>query len=246
MLRQTIYNLSGKESGTIDLPEDIFKNKIQPDLIHQAVTTQLSNARRPIAHTKTRGEVSGSGRKPWRQKGTGRARAGDIRMPQWVGGGVVFGPRKERNYYKRLPKKMRRKAIFMALTDKLIQKKIIILDKLSLSKISTKEAEKVLHKLPIGEGSILLIISKTDPAVELSFRNLPYLKILLANCLNVYDILRYDWLILDQKAIEEIKKIYSEKSHLSKISTQDSKKPKNKEKKKILSPKRQDSQKDQN
>lgn len=206
-----VYNQKGEKVGMASLNPAIFALPEKPDLIKQAVLYQMAGKREPIASTKTRGEVRGGGRKPWRQKGTGRARAGSIRSPIWRGGGVVFGPRKERNFKKEMPKKMRRLALFSALSNKLKEGKIILLDKLEFKEIKTKQVEEMLNKLPIKEGTILLATEKLDPKVELSCSNLPYLKTLSPKSLNLIDLLKYDWLILTKEALKKIEETYISK-----------------------------------
>jgi len=208
MPKVTVYNQKGEKVGTISLNPNLFAVPEKPDLIHQAVVYQQTAGRKSIASTKTRAEVRGGGRKPWRQKGTGRARAGSIRSPIWRGGGVVFGPTKERNFKKEMPKKMRRLALFSALSNKLKTNKMILLDKLEFKDIKTKQVEKMLNKLPIKEGTILTVTSKLDPKVELSCHNLPYLKTLQANALNIVDILKYDWLLLTEETVKKIEETY--------------------------------------
>lgn len=203
-----VYNQKGEKIGQTDLNPAIFGVEERPDLVHQAVVYQLAAERQQTAVTKTRAEVRGGGKKPWRQKGTGRARAGSIRSPLWRGGGVVFGPRPGRNYQKKMPKKMLRLALFSALSNKLNTNGIILLDKLEFKEAKTKLVEKMLNKLPIKEGKILLILSKLDPKVELSCRNLPYIETQLANSLNIRDILKSDYLILTKEALAVIEKTY--------------------------------------
>jgi len=167
----------------------------------------MINDRRFCAKTKTRAEVRGGGRKPWRQKGTGRARVGSIRSPIWKGGGVVFGPTPKESKIK-MSKKMRRKALFSALSNKLKTNKLILLDKIQIDHIKTKTAEKILNKLPIKEGKILLVLPKFNPKVVLSFRNLPYLKTVEVGSLNIVDVLEYDYLILLQDALLDFESKY--------------------------------------
>jgi large subunit ribosomal protein L4 len=204
MAKTDLINTNGEKSGTIELSDKIFAVKPNTDLVEQAVRIQLSNARAGTAHTKIRSEVSGGGKKPWRQKGTGNARAGSNRSPLWIGGGITFGPRKEQNWHKMLPKKMLRNAIFAVLSSKLKDNKILIVDKLEFSKISTKSANELLKKMPIKEGIILVIIPKSDMKIELSFRNLSFVKVLTANSLNIYDLLKYNYIIMSKDALEVI------------------------------------------
>ncbi|NIO10572.1 MAG: 50S ribosomal protein L4 [Deltaproteobacteria bacterium] len=185
------------------LQESIFRVPIRPSLLHQVVMMQLSGRRTGTASTKTRGMVRGSGRKPWRQKGTGRARAGSVRSPIWVGGGTVFGPH-PRDYSYRMPKKARKEALLTALSLKLQEEKIIVVDKIELAEMKTKEMKKTLADL--GVESALIVIPAPDERIERSARNLATVKVLRAQGLNVYDILCYKHLILTEqslKAIEE-------------------------------------------
>jgi len=181
------------------LQESIFGVHIRPHLLQQVVRMQLSSRRSGTAATKTRGLVRGSGRKPWRQKGTGRARVGSVRSPIWVGGGTVFGPR-PRDYSYRLPKKARREALLTALSLRMQEEKIIIVDKLELTEIKTKVLQKVAEDL--GVESALIVIPGPDEKVERSARNLATVKVLRAEGLNVYDILCYKHLILTEKSLK--------------------------------------------
>lgn len=212
MIKTKVYNISGQAISEKSLPEKIFEVEINPRLINQAAIRQLANQRRAIAHTKTRSEVRGGGRKPFRQKGTGHARAGSSRSPIWIGGGITFGPRNIRNYQQRLPQKMRNTAIKMALSEKIKNKKIVIIKDFELAKYSTKKIEQILQKLPIEEGKILVILPKMDVNLELSLANLPYLKTIQTENINVIDLLKYDYLITNIEAVEKIEKILSSKS----------------------------------
>ncbi len=208
MAKIDLYNLKGETLEKTNLSDDIFAIKLNHDLLHQAVRIYLTNARQTVAHVRTRGEVAGSGKKPWKQKGTGRARVGDSRTSNWIGGGKALGPRNEKNYSRKFAKNMRKKAIFMALADKLNEKKLIVIDDLKLAKISTKSALKSISNLPIKEGKILLIIDKKDKNIQLSYRNIPYIKLLTAESINVYDILNSDWLITTHSAVKKIEEIF--------------------------------------
>ena len=203
-----LYNQLGEKIGTIRVSSDIFGVKVKPELIHQTVTALQANLRRPLAHTKTRGEVRGGGRKPWRQKGTGRARAGSIRSPLWRGGGIIFGPRKERVFKKKINKKIKRLALKMALSDKVFNKKMIVLDKLEIPEIKTKEMEKILNRLPNKNEKTLLVLDKKDDKIILSSRNIPYLKFSLANNLNLLDLLEARYLLTTKAGIKKIEEIY--------------------------------------
>ncbi len=180
------------------LPDSIFGVPIRPHLLHQTVIMQLNNRRSGTASTKTRGLVRGSGRKPWRQKGTGRARVGSIRSPLWTGGGITFGPQ-PRDYSYRLPKKARREALLSALSLRRKDEKIIVIDKLELAETKTKLMLEVLKNL--GVESALIVIHESDEKVERSARNLGTVKVLRAEGLNVYDILRYEHLVLTEQAL---------------------------------------------
>lgn len=205
-MKLKIYPLDAKKtvSPEMEVPSRIFAVSENPVLVAQAVNRLMANRRRVIAHTKDRGEVSGGGRKPFKQKGTGQARAGSIRSPLWRGGGVVFGPRNSQNYRQKLPQKMLAKALMLALSEKVRQKKLIILDKFVFSKIKTREVQKLVEKLPIEEGKILLILGKTHAPLELSAANLPYLKVILARNINIFDLSKYDYLLTDREGLKAI------------------------------------------
>ncbi len=206
-----VYNQKGEKMEEMDLPKEIFGIEINPDLIHQVAISQMANERQGTAHTKDRGEVKGGGRKPWRQKGTGRARHGSIRSPLWRGGGVTFGPTKEKNYEKKIPKKMRRKAILMLLSSKALKNYLIVLDELKMEKIKTKLLEEILKNFPCQDESRLIILPDYDKNIILSARNLPKVQTIEARNLNVLDLLRYKYLLLPRQSIEVIKKIFLKK-----------------------------------
>lgn len=208
MKKTVVYNQKGEKTKTISLTPKLLNISENQNLIHQVVVARLSNVRQPLASVKTRAEVKGGGRKPWKQKGTGRARAGSIRSPLWRGGGVVFGPSSNRNFTKNLPKKMKQKALLSALSNKLKSDKFIVLDKIEFSKIKTKQIESMLQKLPIKEGTILLVLSKMDPRILLSSANLPYLKTIAVSSLNLLDLLKYDWLILTKDSLKLIEETH--------------------------------------
>jgi len=202
------YDQNGKEIGKTLLPKEIFDVKVNPDLVHQVVTSQLANRRRVIAHTKGRGEVRGGGRKPWRQKGTGRARHGSIRSPLWRGGGVTFGPRKERVFKKIIPKKMRRKALLMVLSGKVKNNLLILLDKLKIEKPKTKLMAEILKKLPSKEESCLIALPDYDKNIILAARNLPDVDTLWARNLNALDLLSFKYLVMPKESIKVIKETF--------------------------------------
>lgn len=209
MLKVKVYNLEGKEVEEIKLDPEIFDIVIKPELVHQVVEVQQANARQNLAHTKGRSEVRGGGRKPWRQKGTGRARHGSIRSPIWIGGGVTFGPSKERNFAKKINKRMKTKALFMTLTDKVKDKHIVVVDKFEMPEIKTKKLINTFKKLPNKEAkSNLVILAQKDEKVIKSARNLKKTKVILADSLNVIDIIKHDFLLIDKDGINKIIKTY--------------------------------------
>jgi large subunit ribosomal protein L4 len=162
-----------------------------------------------LAHTKTKGEVRGGGRKPWRQKGTGRARHGSTRSPLWIGGGVTFGPRTERNYAQKINKKMRRKALLMGLTDKVKEDNLIVVDKLEMPEIKTKNLVKILNKLPAQKtNSTLIVLAAKDDKIVKSAQNLIKVKTILADSLNIIDIMQYRFMIIDKAGIKKISEVY--------------------------------------
>jgi large subunit ribosomal protein L4 len=205
------YNLEGEKTGTMELSEKVFGLEINNDLIYQAITTQLANRRVPLAHTKGRGEVRGGGRKPWRQKGTGRARHGSIRSPIWRGGGITFGPRKEKVFAKKINKKAKRKALLMALSSKVKDKELVVLEKLELTKPKTKLMAELISKLSKKTKtpkSILIATSKKDENLIRANQNLPYTKTISGDSLNVIDLLSFKYLLLDKQAVKKIEKTY--------------------------------------
>ncbi len=204
MSKIKIYNLKGEETADMALEPSVFSADDNADLISQAVRIQLANARNAIAHTKTRGEVSGGGRKPWKQKGTGNARAGSSRSPIWTGGGVTFGPRNTRNYSLRINAKMRTGAIISVISEIVKAKKLVVVKDLDLKEISTKKFVQILEKLPIEEGKILVILDKINPEVELSASNIPYVKVIKAENINVVDLLKYDYILTTQAGLDKI------------------------------------------
>jgi len=207
------YNQEGKKIGQTRLPKDIFGLEINPDLVWQVAVSQMSNRRTPVAHTKDRAEVSGGGRKPWRQKGTGRARHGSIRSPIWRHGGVTFGPRKERVFKKRIPKKIKRKALFMVLTAKAKENLLILLDSLKIEKPKTKIINQILENLKtkiknFEKGSILIALPQKDENIILAARNLPKVEAVEARNLNVLDLLSFKYLLMPKDAIKIIKETF--------------------------------------
>ena len=201
-----VYNMSGAEVGTMSLNDDIFGIDVNEHAMHLAVVQYLANQRQGTQSAKTRAEVRGGGRKPWRQKGTGRARQGSIRSPQWTGGGVVFAP-KPRDYSFKLNKKFKRLALKSALTTKAAEAKIIVLDELTLTEVKTKEMAKVLAN--INADKALVVMDGSNTNVILSARNIPDVKTAAVNTINVYDILKYNTLVLTKDAVAKIEEVYA-------------------------------------
>lgn len=197
-----VLNMAGEQVSEVELSDSVFAAQINRGLMHQALMRQLANARVGTHKTKTRGEVRGGGRKPWRQKGTGRARQGSVTAPQWIGGGIVFGPR-PRSYEKKMPQKMRQAAIRSALSVKASSDQIMVVD-VALDAPKTKEMVKALNAWGLSDKSTLLVLGEHNVAVEASARNLPTVKTLLSNYLNIQDLLGYDVLVLSKSAVDQI------------------------------------------
>ncbi len=207
-MKITVYSQEGKEISQTLLPKEIFEVPASLDLIHQVAVSQMANRRRIIAHTKDRSEVRGGGKKPWRQKGTGRARHGSIRSPIWRGGGVTFGPTKKRVFKKKIPKKMRKKALFMVLSAKAKDNLLIVLDKFNLDQVKTKLMIQVLNKLPSRNQSSLIALPKVEKSLVLSTRNIPKVETIEARNLNVLDLLSFKYLIIPKESIKVIKETF--------------------------------------
>lgn len=190
-----------------DLPKEIFEVPMNADLIHQVVVSQIGNRRKVIAHAKTRAEVRGGGIKPWKQKGTGRARHGSSRSPIWIGGGVTHGPLKTENYKRVLPKNIKRRALFVALSDKAREGLLSVVDSLAMKEAKTKSARELLKGLKIAE-SCLVVLGKMDKNVILSMRNLPKVSTIQAKDLNCLDVVSSKYMVIDNEGIEEIKKTF--------------------------------------
>ena len=205
-MESKLYNQKAEEAGKIDLPETVFNLPWNSDLVHQVVTAMQANLRSPWAHTKTRGEVSGGGKKPWRQKGLGKARHGSIRSPIWVGGGIAHGPRKDKDYSLKINAKAKKKAFYTVLSQKLRDNEILFLDKMDFSQPKTKEAVEVVNSLSkIGgfekmknkkKNKAILALDKKEPNVSKSFRNIPGMEIYQARNLNILDILNFKYLVI--------------------------------------------------
>ena len=206
MANVTVYNMEGNEVGTMELNDAVFGVEINEHLVHLAVVRQLANNRQGTQKAKTRSEVSGGGRKPWRQKGTGHARQGSTRSPQWTGGGVVFAP-KPRDYSFRLNKKERRIALKSALASRVQDNKFIVVDALKMDEVKTKTFANTLSNLKVNKA--LVILNENDSNVVLSARNIPTVKTALTNTINVYDIMKYDTVVIDKAAVATIEEVYA-------------------------------------
>ncbi len=206
MANVSVYNMEGAEVGTMELSDAIFGVEVRPHLMHRAVIWHLANMRQGTQKAKGRSEVSGGGRKPWRQKGTGHARQGSIRAAQWKGGGVIFPPT-PRDYSTKLNKKEKRAALKSALTSKVQENKMIVLDDLKLEGIKTKEMAKVLENLKAGKS--LVVIPASDQNIVLSARNIPGVKTINADLLNTYDVLKYKNLIVTKEAVGKIEEVFA-------------------------------------
>ena len=206
MANVSVYNMEGKEVGTIDLNDAIFGVEVNEHLVHMAVVQQLANNRQGTQKAKTRSEVSGGGRKPWRQKGTGHARQGSTRSPQWTGGGVVFAP-KPRDYSMKMNKREKQIAMKSALTSKVQDAKLVVVDAFNLDEIKTSKFVQILDNLKAPKA--LVVTKDKDEKVVLSARNIPTVKTTMTNSLNVYDILKYDSLVLTKDAVAAIEEVYA-------------------------------------
>ncbi len=207
MPKVNVYNVDGDVVGEIELNDEIFGVEAAPGLIHMVVLDQLANRRQGTQSTKTRGEVRGGGRKPWRQKGTGRARQGSIRATQWIKGGVALGP-KPRSYRYTIPKKMKRRALKATLSSKVNEEKLIVLENLQFDDIKTKQMVKVLDNLKVNSGALVVLDSKNEN-VEKSARNIPGIKIGLVDSINVFDVLKYDMFVITRNAVKKIEEVYA-------------------------------------
>ena len=206
MANVSVYNIEGKEVGTIDLNDAVFGVEVNEHLLHMAVVNQLANKRQGTQKAKTRSEVSGGGRKPWRQKGTGHARQGSTRSPQWTGGGVVFAPT-PRDYAFKLNKKEKRAALKSALTTRVLENKFIVLDEMNFGEIKTKNFQNMLNNLEVSKALVVLEDGNTNAA--LSARNIANVKTAWTNTINVYDILKYNTVIVTKAVVATIEEVYA-------------------------------------
>lgn len=220
-IKASVYNQKGEQVKDINLADTVFGVFANKDLVHQAATTQMANERQVLAHTKQRDEVRGGGRKPWRQKGTGRARAGSNRSPIWAGGGITFGPTRFRNFKKKINKKMKQKAIAMVLSDKLNNKNLVLLDTLEIKEQKTKLINQILQaveKKILNTGnkknpqkdkrSLLMVLGQPDEIIKKASSNLPGVKVINSNNINILDLLKYKNVIFTQIAVENLQEVY--------------------------------------
>ena len=207
MPKVDLYNMKGEVVGDVELSENIFNTEVNSQVVHSVVVNQLANKRQGTQSTKTKSEVRGGGKKPWRQKGTGRARQGSIRSAQWIKGGIVLGP-KPRSYSYTLPKKVRRIALKSALTSKVLEQDIFVLDTLAFDAIKTKAMVNVLSNLKVNTTALVVLDGKNE-IVERSIRNIPGIKTAFVNTLNVYDILKYDKFIITKDAVSKVEEVYA-------------------------------------
>ena len=206
MANVSVYNIEGKEVGSIELNDAVFGVEVNEHLVHMAVVNQLAHNRQGTQSAKTRSEVSGGGRKPWRQKGTGHARQGSTRSPQWTGGGVVFAP-KPRDYSFKMNKKEKRAALCSALSSKVAESQIIVLDEFKLDEIKTKKFVEVMNNLKASKA--LVVLEGENKNVVLSGRNIPTVKVTATNEINTYDVLKYETLVVTKAAVEKLEEVYA-------------------------------------
>ena len=206
MANVSVYNIEGKEVGSIELNDAVFGVEVNEHLVHMAVVNQLANNRQGTQSAKTRSEVSGGGRKPWRQKGTGHARQGSTRAPQWTGGGIVFAP-KPRDYSFKMNKKEKKLALLSALTSKVADNKIVVLDEFKLDEIKTKKFAEVMNNLKVSKA--LVVLEGENKNVVLSGRNIPTVKVSATNEINTYDVLKYETLVVTKAAVEKLEEVYA-------------------------------------
>ncbi|MEO5927132.1 MAG: 50S ribosomal protein L4 [Patescibacteria group bacterium] len=207
MSKINVYNQEGKIVGDLELNAKHFGVKVDPALVHEAIVAAQANARTHTGHTKTKGEVRGGGKKPWKQKGTGRARQGSTRNPHWVGGGVAHGPRKERNYEVKINRKVRQKALFMALSDKVASEKFVILESMSAETAKTKIAAAMLAKLPIGRRT-LYVIPSSNPMKLRMVKNLQNVKLVTVNSMSLVDVVGFPTVLFEKEAVPAFETLY--------------------------------------
>ncbi len=230
-MKADLHNMNGKKAGEIDLPDHIFGVEVNNDLLHQVLRAQMLNRRQGSAHTKDRSEVRGGGKKPWRQKGTGRARHGSRRSPIWIGGGVTFGPRNDRNYKKAINKKARRKALFMAISAKKKGGLIFFVSDLKIKEPKTKTITQFLQNIPCA-GNVLIALPEIDKNIILSTRNLHKVDTIQAKDLNLLDVVSYEYLIIPQESVAIIEENFARQSEDEKTEKDATEEKKNKQVKK--------------
>ena len=206
-MKVALYTQKGDQNGELELPKELFEVEFNGDLVHQALVMQLANKRVATAHTKTRGEVSGGGRKPFRQKGTGNARQGTIRAPHMRGGGVVFGPRNDRNFTKMMPKKQRRKALACALSEKARSGAVIALEDYKVEAPKTKDLATLIQKLPV-ERNVLIVMPEKNANLQKSASNIANAKAILANYVNIHDLQKYHTVLIMKDAVAKLKETF--------------------------------------
>ena len=206
MAKVSVYNMEGNEVGTLELNDAVFGVEVNNHLVHMAVVNQLANNRQGTQSAKTRSEVSGGGRKPWKQKGTGHARQGSTRAPQWTGGGIVFAP-KPRDYSFKMNKKEKQLALKSALTSRVQENKFIVVDEIKLEEAKTKKFAEALNNLKVSKA--LVVLNENDANVVRSAKNIPTVKTALTNTINVFDILKYDTVVIDKAAVATIEEVYA-------------------------------------
>ena|SRR3989338_638251 len=207
----SLFNHKGEKVGETALPKFLFDRKVSPALVHQVVVAQRANQRKPIAHTKDRGEVRGGGRKPWRQKGTGRARHGSIRSPQWRGGGVVFGPRKNRNFSERLNKKMTRSALAMVLTDRANENRVILIDSFEPVSAKTKLFATMVNTLPIKSKKTLLLLGKGEKGIARAASNIRTIFPYKADSVQALSVATYPFMLMSKDGLDELASVFKSK-----------------------------------
>ena len=211
MAKVNVYNTEGKKVGDKTLSDKIFGVKIIPTNVHEVVVSMLSSARNTVAHTKTRGEVRGGGKKPWKQKGTGRARHGSSRSPIWAGGGITFGPRSNRNFLKKINRKVKRSAFFMTLSDKVANEKMILVEGLEVKDGKTKAVAKILEKLPV-EGRVVFVTPESNTELVRGSRNIKKARTVTVNDISLLDVLNADCVVMTTEASDKLEKNYTEAS----------------------------------
>ena len=206
MLKAKVYNSEGKESGEVKLDPKVFDIEVNPVVVQQVIEAYVANKRQVLAHTKVMSEVRGGGKKPWKQKGTGRARHGSSRSPIWKGGGVTFGPRKNRNFTKKVNKKVKVKALFMVLSDKFKSDKLIVIDEIKLENRKTKDLLKIIKNIKLDNKKLVIGLGEKNINIQDSAKNIESIKAMAVDSFNIYTLLKYENLVLTKAAIEKISK----------------------------------------